>query len=178
MGEEAQRNAPPEIKADIDLFVTTARGLTQTGDLTAFEQPNIEAAQQRVHAYELQNCGWKRVDVAGMDYAFQGLPQTLPAGPTSFEFANKALREEHELALVRINDDVKEPIAELLKLGEQARQKVKPVGEAHAEPGKTDNAVVNLQPGRYAALCFIPVGGRETGPPHASRGMFAEFTVS
>ena len=52
------------------------------------------------------------------------------------------------------------------------------MGDAHAEPGKTDYAVVRLEPGRYAVSCFIPVGGGESGPPHASRGMFAEFTVT
>lgn len=178
LGEEAQRIAPPEIKTDIDLLVGTTRTLSQSGDLRVFEQPNVTVAEQRVHAYDLQNCGWKRVDVAGVDYAFQGLPQTLAAGPTSFELVNKASKESHEVAVLRINDDVKEPFADIVKQGEQARQKVRPEGQAEAEPGKTDYAIVKLEPGRYAVSCFIPVGGREDGPPHAARGMFAEFTVS
>ena len=178
LGEEAQRIAPPEIKTDIDVLVGATRTLSQSGDFRAFGQPNFEAAEQRVHVYDLQNCGWKRVDVAGVDYAFQGIPQTLAAGPTSFELANKASKEDHELAVLRINDDVKEPFADIVKQGEQARQKVRPVGQTEAEPGKTDYAIVKLEPGRYAVSCFIPVGGREDGPPHAARGMFAEFTVS
>jgi uncharacterized cupredoxin-like copper-binding protein len=179
LAEEAQRNAPSVIKTDVDLLVNTVRGIAQTGDFSAFEQPNVAAAEARVHTYDLQNCGWNRVDVTGTDYAFQGIPQTLAAGPTSFELVNKAAKEDHELVVLRINDDVKEPVAEILKLPEeQGRQKATPVGGSEpAEPGKTTSAVANLKPGRYAAVCFIPVGGR-SGPPHAARGMFAEFTVS
>ena len=71
---------------------------------------------------------------------------------------------------------MKEPFADLLKLPEDLN--VRPVGQAAAEPGKTDSAVVKLERGRYAVSCFIPVGGGESGPPHAVGGMFAEFTVS
>jgi hypothetical protein len=40
------------------------------------------------------------------------------------------------------------------------------------------------KPGRYAAVCFLPVGSTDQqaletadGPPHASEGMVAEFEV-
>lgn len=32
-------------------------------------------------------------------------------------------------------------------------------------------------PGSYIAVCFIPIGGGEEGPPHFTGGMVAEFDV-
>ena len=50
-------------------------------------------------------------------------------------------------------------------------------------PGEDGYAVVELEPGDYIALCFIPTGMTSDegpppeGPPHAMQGMVAEFTV-
>jgi len=33
----------------------------------------------------------------------------------------------------------------------------------------------NLEPGTYVALCFMPE--KETGMPHAFKGMYAVFTI-
>ena len=44
--------------------------------------------------------------------------------------------------------------------------------------GETTYAVADLEPGQYAAVCFIPVGGAEDGPPHFTEGMLAEFEVA
>jgi hypothetical protein len=84
------------------------------------------------------------------------------------------------MALFRINDDVAEPFADILKLPEkEAMTKGKHVGGTFvAETGDEDYFVVNLTPGRYGVACFVPVGGKEDGPPHFTRGMLAEFTVA
>ncbi len=52
-----------------------------------------------------------------------------------------------------------------------------PVGGTFAPPGEGEYAVVDLKKGRYGVACFVPVGGGDEGPPHASRGMHAEFEV-
>lgn len=46
-----------------------------------------------------------------------------------------------------------------------------------AAPGGEDDEVItfDLEPGNYAALCFIP---GPDGTPHAFMGMQKEFTVS
>ena len=70
----------------------------------------------------------------------------------------------------------------------ESEKKVTDLGTAFALPGEVGHTALDLKPGRYAALCFIPVGstpaamqasgGQEPqGPPHAMQGMFKEFTV-
>ena len=128
--------------------------------------------------------------VTGVEYEFQGLSGTVAAG-TKLSFTN-AGKEAHELVLVRINDDETRPLKKLLDLPEKEVGKVtKFQGVAVAAPGKKGKVVEGdltlAKPGRYAAVCFIPVGtkelpkgpskGKPSGPPHVAKGMAAEFTV-
>jgi hypothetical protein len=83
------------------------------------------------------------------------------------------------MSVFRINDDVTEPFADILKLPEKVTMtKGRSVGHASAKPGDDDFAVLNLTAGRYGVGCFVPVGGKEGAPPHVTRGMLAEFTVA
>ena len=177
LGEETVAAAPQEIKSDGNVLLGALREVVRTGNFGVFERPNVERAADRLHSYDLQNCGWERVDVTAVEYSFQGIPETLPAGPVSFELANEG-KEPHELVVLSINEDVTQPFEQILRLPEkQARTMARPVGGTFAEPGGSEPLVAELEPGRYGVACFIPVGGKETGPPHATRGMFAEFTV-
>jgi hypothetical protein len=57
--------------------------------------------------------------------------------------------------------------------------KVTPVGVAFAEqPGASAVVLVDLQEGRYVAICNIPLGGAETGDPHSAHGMVTDLTVA
>jgi hypothetical protein len=85
---------------------------------------------------------------------------------------------------VRIKGD--ETIEELLALPEKkVNKKVEFIGGDFAEQDATTYAYVDLKKsGRYAMVCFLPVGSTsfealETaqGAPHAAEGMAAEFTV-
>jgi hypothetical protein len=88
--------------------------------------------------------------------------------------------EPHELVLFRVNDGVTETIEELLALPEEeAFSKVTPAGVVFADaPGSEAATMLDLEPGRYAAVCFIPIGGGEDGPPHFTGGMVAELQVA
>ena len=96
---------------------------------------------------------------------------------------------------VRINDGSLS-VEELLSLPqEEAEAKTTFMGLALAFPGETGQAVIDLVPGGYAALCFLPehadpemivqMGGPEDtmpagadfGPPHYTLGMVHEFHV-
>ena len=147
------------------------------------------------------------VNVTASDYSFAGIPATVQPG-TVFSMTNASTKEVHEMVVVRLPDNVKEPIAELLALPEEELNKKVPDTEPStvivALPGQPGRPVegdgVITEPGRYAVVCFIPVGadpklveaqmsappgtGEEgeppdlgDGPPHFTKGMSAEFTV-
>jgi hypothetical protein len=190
LADRLRAAAPPDVEADIATQVKALDAVIATGDFDNFGSPEFEAAEARVHAFDLDNCGWQRSDVTMADYSFQGIKDTYEAGPVSFDLSNKG-KELHELIVLKKNDGTTETFDQLLKLPEeQAREKTTMVASAFAEPGGTDYAVVELEPGAYLAVCFIPVGftpeaaqaaetsGREpSGPPHFTEGMRTEFTV-
>jgi hypothetical protein len=186
LADEVIAVAPEELADDAATMDGAVDEMASTGDFGVFEQPDVAAAEDRLHAFDLANCGWESLDVSAHDYGFDGLGDELAAGLTSFEFSNEG-DEVHELLLVRKNDGVTESADELLALPEEeAMQKVTMLGEpAFADPGGDDYKVVDLEPGDYVAVCFIPVGTTDTeggppadGPPHFTQGMVAEFTVS
>jgi hypothetical protein len=127
--------------------------------------------------------------VTGTEYAFEDIPETVEAGQTAITFTNQG-GEEHQLVLIRVNDGVTASVEELAQLQEEAFSMIEVKGFAMAAPGESDPGFVDLEPGRYGALCFFPVGstpevvaaaeeiGQEIeGPPHFTQGMVAEFTV-
>ena len=184
LAADIQEAAPSAVRADIDVLVGALSEVAETGDFGAFEQPEVEEASTRAHAYDLESCGWQRVDVSAVDYEFKGIPSEPEAGTTSFEFSNDGT-ELHEMILIRKNDDTEETFDELLAMPEEeARTKTSSVGAAFAEPGEEGVYVVaDLTPGEYIAICFIPVGTADAetevdGPPHFTQGMKTEFRVS
>jgi plastocyanin len=101
------------------------------------------------------------VDVVGIEYAFVGLPTSVPAG-TEITFSNDGI-ELHEIAIARIVDDTTESIEELLGMGDEALASGKVVlvgdGQLFASPGMSaEGSLLLEQEGRYVALCFIPQG--------------------
>ena len=147
--------------------------------------------------------GEETVAITAVNYAFEGVPATMPAGST-LTLANDAVDELHELAAMRINDDADISVEELLALPEeQLGQYLAPGPPAAvlvAPPGEEGFPVVGdgtiTEPGRYALVCFIPTGADPAeylaaaeaaeegapprvagGPPHFTHGMFAELTV-
>jgi hypothetical protein len=175
---------PDEIQADVEIM-TAAVDQMAAGDPGAFDVPDVEAASDRVHQYDLDTCGWTTHAVEATEYSFANLPDELPAGTTSFEFSNEG-QEVHELILVRKNPGVTDSAEALLALPEEeAMAKVTMLGSpAFALPGDSAYKVLDLEPGEYIAVCFIPMGMTSDdgpppeGPPHFTQGMVAEFTVA
>jgi hypothetical protein len=182
--EDAAAVAPGILEGDIEIM-TAALDQMAAGDPSAFDVPDVVAASNRVHAYDLDTCGWATQDVQATEYSFANIPDEMDAGTTSFEFTNEG-KEVHELILARKNDGVTETAEELLNMPEEeAFTKVTLLGSpAFALPGTSDYKVVDLEPGDYIAACFIPMGMTSDdgpppdGPPHFTQGMFAEFTVN
>jgi hypothetical protein len=188
--EKVQENAPAEIAGDVDQLISLTQEALSSAEQEGGPPPEVEQLDARIDEYLLANCGLPEVEVTGTEYEFQGIPETLDAGQTALAFTNEG-GEEHEFILVRVNDDVTESIEELAALSdEEVFQKIRVVSFSSAVPGGTDHSFVDLEPGRYGAVCFYPVGstpeaiaaaeasGQEIdGPPHVTQGMFAEFTV-
>lgn len=160
------------------MLLGATRQVAQTGDLRAvFGNPEVSGAEDRAHSFDLETCRWAKVEVSGRDYSFSGVARRVKSGPISFEFTNDG-EEPHELVLFKVNDGVKETVAQIIDLPEEeARARTIPLDSTFAEPGQGDHLVIDLTPGRYGFACFVPVGGGDEGPPHASRGMHAEFEV-
>lgn len=145
----------------------------------------------------------KVVEVKAVDFAFDGIPSTVPSG-TKFTLTNSSEAELHEMVIFRLKDGETRSMSELVKLPESESDQLvdgppaavilaMPKG-GEVIPALGDGTVT--QPGRYAVICSIPTGadpqaylaaaqeaGDEApqvdgGQPHMLNGMFAEFTVS
>ena len=116
-----------------------------------------------------------RVTVTAEDYSFT-MPDTLPAGPTKFQLVNRG-HELHHLFLVRLSDGktAADLAAAMRKPGPFPAWAVEEGGPNGADPATTSMAaIVDLQPGRYAALCIIP---GPDGVPHVMKGMIRDLFV-
>ncbi|MET0146312.1 MAG: hypothetical protein ABW328_16245 [Ilumatobacteraceae bacterium] len=179
--------APAEIQDAVDTAIANAP--TDGPPTEAFG-----AAYAEMLGYATDNCGWNALTVTGNEYEFGGLPTELPAGVTVVTLENIG-EEVHEIAFFKVNDGVTETLDELLAMPEEeVDTKGSVVGVAFGFPGESAQAVVDLEPGRYVALCFLPqhntpemiasMSGPEdslpagAGPPHFMAGMVQEITVA
>lgn len=181
--EAVVAEAPAEIEDDLLTQAAAVDQAAATGDFSSFGGPEVDAAEVRTHAFDVENCGWQVQDIDATEYSFGSIPSTLGAGPTSFELVNDGA-ELHEMVLARKNPGVTETVEELAALpDEEAQAKVTTVGSVYTDPGTQDYAVVDLEPGDYVMLCFVPMGmtSEDEMPPdaapHYTEGMLAEFSV-
>lgn len=122
------------------------------------------AAQDEAPADPMDSMAGMGIEVTGVEYAFAGLPETLPVG-SEISFTNDGA-ELHEIVIIRKAEGVTESIEELLAMEAEGRDPmaeglVEMIGEGPliAFPGTTAEGVLVLdQPGEHVALCFIPQG--------------------
>lgn len=104
------------------------------------------------------------------EYAFAYTPPRR-AGRIVFR-ARNAGTAHHELKLLVLPDDVP-PIREQLR--SPARRLVPSVATMLTRaPGRKGTFAVELEPGRYALVCFLPDAD---GVQHAHKGMASEFRL-
>lgn len=178
-----EETTPEEISEQIAVVLAAVRQAMESQDDSAFGTDEFTSNEEEVDQWVVENCGFESIDVAAVEYAFEGVPETIPAGYTTFNFSNEG-EEVHEMLMVRYKDESL-TIDDLMKLSDkEAEEKIDFLGAAFGPPGTTDAEIKELTPGKYALVCFVPVGSTDEaaaekakGPPHVAEGMFAEFTV-
>lgn len=111
--------------------------------------------------------------IVARDFAIE-LPADLGTG--TYELVNEG-KEPHEVTIVRINDGL--TFDDVMSWYVSGAAGAPPFSSAGGlgviRPGGTMYGELDLEPGNYAALCFVPGQG---GTPHVAMGMFQPFTVS
>lgn len=175
--DQVEASAPAELESEVAAVVEAARQTLSTGDDAALRDPAFGTSEEHIDAWITDNCGFETVEVSAVEYAFEGVPNTVPAGISTFHFRNDGA-EAHEMLTVRLKDEAVSA-RDLTSLSEEEASKaVEYIGSAFAGPGVTDADSRDLAAGRYALVCLLPIGeGAPDDPSHFDRGMWAEFTV-
>ncbi|HMQ33617.1 MAG TPA: hypothetical protein PKD53_22990 [Chloroflexaceae bacterium] len=117
------------------------------------------------------------VEMADFSYAVSG----VAAGTQLVRVANTGA-EDHEAVIFRINEGKSfADVRALLELPEEEQEQqygelVTQVDGVMAGPGQTVYAELELEPGSYALICFLPSPANE-GRPHYELGMLQELVV-
>jgi hypothetical protein len=118
----------------------------------------------------------RTVAIEARDFAF-GAPDTFEGGWVTLQLKNTGKEPHHaQLAKLKDNVTVQSFMTELQK-GENAAMAVINLvgGPAVISPGGASEVSLNLAPGQYVMLCFIP---SQDGVPHLAKGMIKPFQVT
>jgi hypothetical protein len=110
------------------------------------------------------------VALHAVDYAYHGVPASLPAGEVRFSFTDDSKTEPHEMQLYRINDGVNESFDQLLaddEAQQQKQQQNQQSGQAAGgQQGGTQNPPANDNPPAPKMTFFASTGA---GPGNAAK---------
>jgi hypothetical protein len=175
--EQMEASAPAELAANAEGLATALAFAAETGgDPTG--HPGFDENIGPIDEYIIDECGYAIVEVGAVDYAFTDLPETIPSGTTGLVLDNQGA-EPHQMVVFRVADGVTATPQDLLALPEdEFGETLTSVGGVTAAPGMSGAIFSDLRPGRHIAVCFMPVGGGEDGPPHFTQGMVGEFEVT
>ena len=184
--EEASASASEDATEDTTGETTPEDG--EEGDGPPEVNPcaeGVDPAEAGLPPAEEPAEGATAIDVVAKDYEFEGAEALDAGGSFAITLTNEGT-ELHEMAIVKLAEGEDRPLEELLAAEEEPETTDVAFGFACPGSSTTFNADVS-EPGRYVALCFIPVGTtpetdpsafEQGGPPHAANGMVHEFTVS
>jgi hypothetical protein len=181
--DDVENSPPEEIAEVVAEFVPQVRGAVESQDPAVFESEEFQAADEELDAYVAADCGYESFSVSAVDYAFEGLPESVPAGNVTFDWTNDG-GEVHEMLLVKLLDE-SVTVDDLMEMSDKdAQGKLQFIGAVFGPPTTEDVETYPLEAGKYLAVCFVPVGATDMealnkadGPPHIAEGMSAEFTV-
>ena len=186
---------PPADVADSVALLVEGATAELGGDESATSTPEFMDAYAQVSTWAFDNCDFDAtIDVAAVDWAFGGIPLEVPAGRVAFRLTNLGT-EYHEMNIMRRLDSATQSWEEIASAAmaeeESAMEQVEFVGHAWSPNGDTAGfAFVDLEPGEYAAICFIPIDSKQDMTEdevfsravpgydaHWQHGMLQEFTV-
>jgi hypothetical protein len=176
--------APAELADEYAAMSDAFAEVVETGDPTPFFTPEVQAASDVAHAYDLAHCGWSVAEITAEDFHFSGTFPSEP-GATSFEMVNTGV-EAHALIVGRKLDSVQGAAIDAFNALESEEAFIasfEQTAMVFAEPGQSGYALADLAPGEYVAFCPVPAGTTsETapgdGPPHFAQGMVTSFEVA
>jgi hypothetical protein len=114
------------------------------------------------------------VNVAAADFAF-GMPDTVPAGLTTFRLANNG-QEPHHMVVVRLAEGKTMADFQAAAMDNKTPDWMSfPGSPGVVMSGDTATTTAALEPGQYVAICFIP---SPDGTPHVAKGMVRPFVVA
>jgi hypothetical protein len=189
-------NAPSAIAEPANVAGTALLAVAESdpvAQFNAFAADDVEAAIAEINAWETENCkiphddgdqgagegatreidpAATRVDVAMSEYAFT-FDEPVTAGPTSFVTTSTGA-QAHFMQVVKLADGV--TLDEALQSDDDSKI-TGSWSTALAAAGGADEEVLtlDLKPGTYGMVCFIP---DPDGTPHAMQGMAKQFAVS
>ncbi len=140
------------------------------------------------------------IEVSGLDYGYEGLPETISAG-SEIVFTNDSSDEAHEFVALRLDEDDDRTAQEILALPPEelgpllAGVSSVLVAAPRSEGFLAEGSAILDEPGRYVVMCLIPTGADPDeylaaaaeaeggppdvagGPPHFVEGMWDELVV-
>lgn len=180
----ALAEALPESSSDDAATLVEAAGAAGENP-EALDSPEVGDALRSIGDRVFDECDTdEKLEVEGVDYAFEDLPDEIEAGRVAIRFDNGSeTNEPHELVLATgANGESAEELAAMPI--DQLFQAARPVAVAFTDtPGEHATTLVDLEPGEYLVICTLPVGGfaeGQDGPPadpHSAHGMVTTLTV-
>jgi hypothetical protein len=79
---ELEETAPDDVPAGLAESIEALRGFGESADFAALEDPANLAAFTEAQRYFFDECEGATFEVTGTEYAFEGLPETVPAYST------------------------------------------------------------------------------------------------
>lgn len=186
--EAAIDAAPDRVRGDITPLRDAMEKASQGDDDSGFLSDEFRAANNNAVRAMAAECGIDGTDVTAREYRFDGLGETVAAGPTAIHVTNTGV-EVHDFLLYKRGTAEGDDLVAIVNDNPNVDDgRLKEVAVAlPVQAGQESYLLTDLSAGDYVAVCFIPKGMTsfdgfsderpEDWPDHRSLGMVHQFRV-